>query len=184
MEPTLEQIPEAQDTLQRREQSADHVLDSYWERRRHRRAEDTYFGSMEALLEHVEKNADARELEHRRSTLIEEAERAGMSHDLAELLYDVAREEGLDPALGFELVRSGLGVCPPPEGLSNASSAPATDKYLPPWMFPPTPTDQLLRERTLHVSFRRLRSLLEQHHDIQQAFRQFANEPDVGHCGY
>jgi hypothetical protein len=51
-------------------------------------------------------------------------------------------------------------------------------------MFPASPPDQLMRERALHVSFRRLRSLLERHHDVEEAFRRFANEPDVGHCGY
>ena len=34
---------------------------------------------------------------------------------------------------------------------------PATDRYLPAWMFPATPTDQLLRERMLRFSFRRIR---------------------------
>lgn len=175
---------EQQDTVERRQQSAEHVLQAFRERRRQRRGEDTYFGSAECLVEHAESGVEASEVERRRSSILKDAERAGMSRDLAEMLYDVAREEGLDPAIGFELVRCGLGVCPPPEGISTASSAPATDKYLPPWMFPASPPDQQMRERTLHMSFRRLRSLLESTHDVDQAFRQFANEPDVGHCGY
>ena len=107
-----------------------------------------------------------------------------MPTKLAELLYDVAWEEGLDPAIGFELVRTGLGVAPPSDGVSTATDAPAVDKYLPAWMFPPTPPDALLRERMLRFSFRRLRHFLEETDDVDSAFRKFANEPDVGHYGY
>ena len=170
--------------LARREESGRFVLNAYRERRRHRRSDETYFGSGDALLDRVEAGIERTELEQRRSTLIRDAEGVGMPRGLAELLYDIAREEGLDPGLGFELVRSGLGVCPPLDGISNAAESPSTDKYLPPWMFPPTPTDLMLRERTLHLSFRRLRALLEEHHDIEEAFRAFATDPAVGHCGY
>jgi hypothetical protein len=51
-------------------------------------------------------------------------------------------------------------------------------------MFPPTPPDQLLRERMLRVSFRRLRGMLEADENVDEAFRRFANDPDVGHYGY
>lgn len=169
---------------ERHEESAHHVLQGYRDRRRRRRGEDTYFGSVDCLLEHTESGVGEAELERRRSDLMNDADEAGMPRELAELLYDVAREEGIDPALGFELVRSGLSVCPPDGGVSTETSAPATDKYLPPWMFPATPPDRIARERALHTSFRRLRSLLERYHDVDQAFKQFANEPDVGHCGY
>src|SRR5690606_28764112 len=98
--------------------------------------------------------------------------------------YDIAREEGLDPGLCLELVKSGLGGIPPAEGLTNESSAPAVDPYLPAWMFPAAPTDHLLRERTLHTSFRRTRSLREQYHEIDEACRRVATDPDVGHVGY
>jgi hypothetical protein len=170
--------------MERREESARHALHGYRERRRRRRGEDTYFGSADALLEQCEAGLDAGDVERRRSEIIEDGEEAGMPRDLVELLYDVAREEGLDPGLGLELVKSGLGVAPPPEGLSTESAAPASDRYLPPWMFPASPPDHLLRERTLHVSFRRLRSLLETHHDPDEAFRRFATDPDVDHVGY
>ena len=179
----MDQRHSGDDSVELREASARHALDAFRERRRRRRAEDTYFGSADVLLARGSEPFEP-ELERRRSDLVEAAEAEGMSHDLAELLYDVALEEGLDPALGFELVRTGLGVAPPPEGLSNASPEPVVDKYLPTWMFPAEPTDHMLRERMLHVSFRRLRSLLEQHPDIDEAFRCFAREPDVGHYGY
>jgi hypothetical protein len=166
------------------EQRAGRALEGYRERRRRRRAEDTFFGSAECLLKHVEEGVEEAERSRRMSEIVKEAEREGMSRDLAERLYEVAREEGIDPVLGFELVRCGLGVAPPPEGVSNAAAAPVADKYLPEWMFPPAPTDTLLRERMLRFSFRRLRSLLEAHQDVDEAFRAFAHEPDVGVYGY
>jgi hypothetical protein len=173
-----------QGNAEEREQQARHVLDAYRERRRRRRAEDTYFGSAQCLLSKAEVQISDSERARRLSELGEQAETDGMSRDLVERLYEVAREEGLDPALAYELVRCGLGVVPPPEGVSNAAGQPVADKYLPEWMFPPTPTDSLLRERMLRVSFRRLRSLLEQHPEPDDAFRAFAHEPDVDVYGY
>jgi hypothetical protein len=107
-----------------------------------------------------------------------------MSPELAEMMYDVAAEEGLDPVLAYELVCSGLGVAPPAGGVANASDQPASDKYYPTWLFPASPTDDVLRERMLRVSFRRLRSLLETHADPDEAFRAYAREPDVGVYGF
>jgi hypothetical protein len=164
--------------------SAERVLQAYRERRRQLREDDTFLGSPEVLLDSAERNLAEQEVTRRRSELVEEGEARGMPRELGEFVYEVAREEGLDPALAFELVLSGLAVCPPEGGVSNATTAPATDKYLPTWMFPPSPPDRVLRERKLHLSFRRLRSLLERHHDIDEAFRCFADEPDVGVCGY
>lgn len=180
----MEEPIRREDTIERREETARHILHAYRERRRRRRGEDTYFGSVDCLLPHVERGVGESDLDRRRSSILEEAEEAGMSLDLAELMYDIAREEGLDPALAFELVATGLGVAPPPDGVSTAASAPTMDKYLPPWMFPADPPDRVLRERMLRVSFRRLRSLLEETDDVEEAFRRFANEPDVGHHGY
>jgi hypothetical protein len=163
---------------------AEHVLDAYRERRRRRRGEDTYFGSLDCLIGRAEEGLDPDELSSRRTEIMAEAEEANMPSTLAGLLYDIARDEGLDPALGFDLVRCGLGVLPPAEGLSNAPSEPTSDKYLPDWMFPPTPTDDVLRERMLRLSFRRLRSFLESEGDVRKALSAFAAEPDVGHFGY
>ncbi|HEX2092640.1 MAG TPA: hypothetical protein VHG28_09575 [Longimicrobiaceae bacterium] len=187
----MEQSSQPGETMTDRERSAGHVLDAYRERRRRRRADDTYFGSSlspeqgsDCLLSRTEEGVEERDLVQRRIELLEEAEQNGMSRELAELLYDVAREEGLDPGLGYELVRSGLGVCPPTDGMSNAPSQATSDKYVPDWLAPPVHTDSLLRERMLRLSFRRLRSLLERHEDLEEAFRAFAREPDVGHMGY
>ena len=180
------------------EESARRVLASYRERRRRRRGEDTYFGSADLLLapdgdeavagtgtEPAEREgAGEPGIERRRVEIMEDAEQEGMPAELAELLYDIAREERLDPGLAFELVRSWLGVARPPGGVSTATDDPMVDKYLPTWMFPPEPTDHMLRERMLRVSFRRLRSILQDEGDPDAALRRFAQEPDVGHYGY
>ena len=168
-----------------RELRANRVLDAYRERRRMRRGEDTWFGGGEGLLESAEQGLNADELSRRRIDVIQEALDVGMADELAEMLYDVAREEGLDPVLAFELVRAGLGVLPPSEGVENAPVFATTDKYRPEWLEPPVDPDSVLRERTLRVSFRRLRALLQQHTgDAAAAFRAFAREPDVGPVGY
>lgn len=168
-----------------RELRAEHALDAYRERRRMRRGEDTWFGDGEGLLEVAEQGLDADALSRRRLDVIQEAIDVGMGDELAEMLYDVAREEGLDPVLAYELVRCGMGVLPPPEGVENAPGFPTADKYRPEWLEPPVDPDTLLRERTLRFSFRRLRGLLEEHRgNAAEAFRAFAREPDVGPVGY
>lgn len=180
----MQEQQESDDSVASKEMSAHRALEGYRERRRKRRGDDTYFGSSDILQMAVEEGISVQELDSRRASIMEEAELDGVPRDLAELLYDIALEEGLDPAIGYELVRTGLGVAPPPEGLTSASEEPVIDKYLPNWIFPATPPDQMLRERMLRVSFRRLRSFLEAEEDVQSALLGFAKEPDVGHFGY
>ncbi len=182
--PDLSRSPDSRETPDSREQSAQRILEGFRERRRRRRGEDTYFGSSALFRATIEDGVSLDELDSRRSSILEEAVAEGVPLDLAEFLYDIAWEEGLDPAVGFELVRTGLGVAPPADGVSTTAEAPAVDRYLPAWMFPPTPPDALLRERMLRFSFRRLRRFLEEEDDVDEAFRKFANEPDVGHYGY
>jgi len=167
------------------ETHAGHVLEAYRERRRRRRGEDTFFGSSSCLIGPGTEGGASPDGVRRRADLMGDAQDAGMSPELADMMYDIALEEGLDPNLGFELVRSGLGVAPPEEGVDNAPSQPTSDKYVPGWLVQPaTPTDDMLRERMLRLSFRRLRGLLEAHPDPDEAFRAFAREPDVGAYGY
>ena len=108
-----------EDAVTARERSAQRVLESYRERRRRRRGEDTYFGSETLFSDAVAEGRSVEELDSRRSAIIREAQEDGMPNELAALLYDVAWEEGLDPAVGYELVRTGLGVAPPEGGLST-----------------------------------------------------------------
>ena len=180
----MESQTPADDSVDDKVISALKALEGYRERRRRRRGEDTYFGSSALFRAAIEDGITVAELDSRRSMILEEAVQEGVPVELAELLYDVAWEEGLDPAIGFELVRTGLGVAPPSGGVSNLAEVPTVDRYLPAWMFPATPPDDLLRERMLRVSFRRLRGILEAEENVDEAFRRFANEPDVGHYGY
>lgn len=176
--------PTGGDSIEELEANAGRVLEGYRERRRKRRAEDTYFGSSDCLLVSAEEGAASAELVRRRIDVIEEAQSVGMSPELAEMLYDIARDEGLDPALGYELVRCGIGVCPPEDGVINAPTQSSSDPYMPEWLAEPLPTDHILRERMLRLSFRRLRGLLETHDSPDEAIRAFAREPDVGHYGF
>ena len=114
-----------------RELRAEHALNAYRERRRLRRGEDTWFGDGEGLVEVAEQGLDADDLSRRRLDVIQDAVDVGMGDELAEMLYDVAREEGLDPVLAFELVRCGMGVLPPSDGMENAPVFATTDKYRP-----------------------------------------------------
>ena len=166
-----------------RERRAEHALESWRERRRRRRANDTWFGSADGLLAD-DAAVDAAERARRRMDVIAEAQAAGMSPELAEMMYDVAREEGVDPALAYELVCSGLGVAPPPDGVDTAEQQPASDKYYPTWLLPASQTDDVLRERMLRFSFRRLRAKLECHADPAEALQAYAREPDVGVYGF
>ena len=169
--------------MEEREERASRALAAYRERRRRRRGEDTWFGVGEGLLD--EEGLNPEELSRRRMDVVQEAVAVGMSDELAEMLYDIARDEGVDPALAYELVRSGMGVPPPEDGVENAPRFATSDKYRPEWLEPPVDPDTVLRERTLRFSFRRLRGLLEQHTgDAAAAFRAFAREPDVGPVGY
>jgi hypothetical protein len=172
------------DSVERREASAQRALAGYRERRRRRRSDDTWFGSESLFRDVVDDGLSPDELDSRRAAILEESEIEGIPLDLAELAYDIAWDEGLDPAVGYELVRTGLGVAPPDGGIETSSDQPEVDRYLPTWMFPASPPDTLLRERMLRFSFRRLRSFLEEEGDPDEAFRRFANEPDVGHFGY
>ncbi|HEU0016589.1 MAG TPA: hypothetical protein VFQ45_23105 [Longimicrobium sp.] len=170
--------------MREREQRAHHALETYRERRRRRRGQDTWFGSAEGLVDDAVRALGAEELSRRRIDVIQEALAEGMPPELAEMQYDVAWEEGLDPALAHELVRSGLGVLPPEDGVANAPRFDTTDKYRPEWLAPAVDPDAMLRERTLRFSFRRLRALLEANADPAEALRAFAREPDVGPVGY
>lgn len=160
------------------------ALHAYRERRRRRRDDDTWFGSEDVLLAQVEEGLDAAGLRNRHEEILDEAREAGMPAALADLTYDVARQEGIDPALALQLVLTGLGVAPPEGGVDNAPSQPASDKYRPEWLRPPDPPDRVLRERMLRLSFRRLRALLERHREVEDALLAFAAEPDVGRYGY
>lgn len=121
--------------------------------------------------------------------MAEKVDRDALSRLHAELVYDIAVEEGLDPVFAFELVASDIAVCdaPPAEDEDNARET--IVEALPEWISPagvsePLATEDVVRERRLRVSFRRLRGELERWPTAEEAIAAFASAPDVGDCGY
>ena len=121
--------------------------------------------------------------QRRRSELVDRAVRdSGMDWSDAERVYDLACEEGLDPALAFELLHCRVLVVGPrnvqPREAGDATELEATP---PEWIAqPPPPAAEARRERRLRGSFRRLRRLLEERGAPEEALVAFAEEPDVG----
>lgn len=106
----------------------------------------------------------------------------------AERIHDIAREEGLEPAFAFELVRSRVAVCDAPPDAPVPPEGTSLDG-VPEWIAPsavsePLPTEAVVRERRLRLSFRRLRGHLERSGTAEEAILSFLAEPDVGECGY
>jgi hypothetical protein len=126
--------------------------------------------------------SEAENAPKRRIELIEWAEREhGLPSDRAAFIHDIAREEGLDPAFAFELVRCGVGV--------QELGDPVVDETLvegpPEWVAPPVPAGfSPARERLLRASFRRLRAHLAAAPTPEAALVAFVEEPDVGEVVY
>jgi hypothetical protein len=125
---------------------------------------------------------EAEEAPKRRVELIEWAEREhGMARDRASLIHDIAREEGLEPAFAFELVRCGVGV----QELAEPSADETMVDGPPEWVAPAPPAEvSPARERLLRASFRRLRSHLGNAPTAEAALAAFVAEPDVGEVVY
>ncbi len=104
----------------------------------------------------------------------------GLDRAFAERVYDVAREEGIEPAYVFELVNCGVGVEPG----STADDAPSLQPAPPRWIEQAPPPDEAARERRLRTSARRLKSLMESCAGPAAALRSFAEAPDVDEAGY
>jgi hypothetical protein len=131
-----------------------------------------------ALLRVVE---EAEEAPRRREESVVWAEDAlGFERAFAELIYDTAREERLEPGFAFELVKCGIGVTP----LTPPSDDEASVEGPPDWIAPPVGRAAAGRERTLRASFRRLRGHLESADSPEAALAAFVAEPDVGTVRY
>jgi hypothetical protein len=121
--------------------------------------------------------------ERRRAELVHAAhEEAGVEPALAGVAYDLAVAEGLDPLLGVELVRAGVGIRE--FAGDEDTDAPATGAEGPNWTEPPPASQQARRERRLREAFRRLRSRIEEAGDPAAALRAFVAEPDIDATGY
>jgi hypothetical protein len=147
-----------------------------------RRGERESGAGAECLLERVPEIETMAGHQRRRIELVERAvTEERIERGLAEEAYDLAREEGLEPAFGLELVRCGIAVCEPPDSDLVETSA---VRGHPEWLEPPVPGAEATRERRLRMSFRRLRRLLEERPTAEEALTAFAKDPDVQACGY
>jgi hypothetical protein len=140
-----------------------------------------------ALLKALDK-LEMRGASRRREELVSSAVESGdFTRFLAERVYDIADEEGLEPAFAYELVRSQVAVCGPQPGepvTSDDTLVEGTPEWIAPEAAMPRVTVELVRERRLRMSFRRLRSHLETCETAEDALAAFVAEPDVGDCGY
>ena len=126
--------------------------------------------------------APAGERPRRREELVELAVgKLSVARQSAEEIYDIAAEEGLEPAVAFELVRCGIAVC---RFDGEVDDAPVVDTGNPQWLGDTPPPPEAVLERRLRATFRRMRGLLEKTESADAAFDAFVREPDVEDCGY
>lgn len=114
--------------------------------------------------------------EHRRDMLVEGAEERGLDRPVAEQAYDIAREEGLDPAYGLALVLERLSVQPL---ASPRPEVETSEPNEPEWVDAPPEPKLAERERRLRQTFRRFRAHLEAAGAPGPATRGLAREPDL-----
>lgn len=124
-------------------------------------------------------------ISRRREELIQRVTDAGHPREYADQLYDVASEEGVDPAAALELVLCGVGVRDLGGPTPDQSWDEAQVEAPPTWLNDTAPTpDEAARERQTRASFRRLRSMLERAPSTEAAIREFVKQPDVGEIEY
>lgn len=123
--------------------------------------------------------ADAEELgagrEHRREALLERAESRGLGRGEAEKAYDLALEEGIEPAYALAVVARGISV----QSFGGTTPADASEPVEPEWIDRPPSAREAVRERRLRETFRRLRSFLDSEPTPRDAILRFAREPDL-----
>jgi hypothetical protein len=134
--------------------------------------------NVEALLRSA---GEAEDAPRRREESIRWAERElGFERPFAALIYDIGREERLEPGFAYELVRCGVGVL----ALAEPTDGETTVEGAPDWVAQPAGRASAERERTLRASFRRLRGHLERQPSAEAALAAFVDEPDVGSIQY
>lgn len=117
--------------------------------------------------------------ERRHELLMERSEGWGLERAVAEDVYALAEEEGLEPELALLLVASGLGVGEL-EPVERDPTGPGIQQAPPEWVSSGEVTGAVAqRERRLRVSMRRLRTCYEASGSAAEAVDRFAAEPDV-----
>jgi soluble lytic murein transglycosylase-like protein len=115
----------------------------------------------------------------RTSAILENSARFQIPADLAEDIYDIALSEGIDPALGFRLVKVESGFKATARSAMGAYGY--TQLQVPTARFydpDVTAKDLYERETNLRIGFRFLRELLEQFdHDMELALVAYNRGP-------
>lgn len=137
---------------------------------------------LEFLLDRVGEVEQLGERNRRRDELLEAAVEEGhVSREVAEEAYEIAGEEGIEPAFALELVRAGVAIERPGE---PEADVPAVQPTQPEWIEDPPPPEAAHRERVMRETFRRLRSLFERYPDPKDAFRALASADDFRRFEY
>ncbi|HUE77709.1 MAG TPA: hypothetical protein VMM83_07185 [Longimicrobiales bacterium] len=118
--------------------------------------------------------------ENRRETLIERAESHGLDRGDAELAYDLALEEGLEPAYALAVVGQGIAV----RNFGGSVSVDVREAVEPEWIDRPPSARDATREQRLRATFRRLRAFLDVEGTPREAIARFASEPDLESYDY
>lgn len=141
-------------------------------------------GWLRCLRERTTALADLPDRERRHAELMEahEARDAAPRHVL-ELAYEIALEEGLDPAFALEMISCRVAVLEL-EAPTGASTEETHSLTAPEWVAPPELPSELAIERRIRMTFRRMRAGFEQHGDPAAAIDWFATGPDVGLYDY
>lgn len=140
----------------------------------HETSEAAITERVDSVLATVEALGGAQE--HRRDILVEAAEDRGLERAVTEQAYDIAREEGLDPAFGLALVLDRLSVQPLSSPRPDVEASEANE---PEWVDAPPEPALAERERRLRQTFRRLRSHLQEADSPRVAVETFVREPDL-----
>lgn len=108
-------------------------------------------------------------------------EELGLERAFAEMVYEIAQEEEVEPAYAFEFVRCRVGIGGEAKGSADAPSLQSTP---PDWLEASPSPDEALREWRLRTSIRRLRTLLREQDTPAEALRAFAVAPDLEDADY
>ena len=119
--------------------------------------------------------------ERRHEALMEWAEsELDLERGLAEQIYALAEEEELEPVYAFQLVRFQIGVQELEEPEQDMDEE-AVQQTPPDWVAEDAvELEDVVLERRLRASFRRLRSHLEASASPAEAVRAFLADADVG----
>ncbi|HWV58964.1 MAG TPA: hypothetical protein VNZ57_16035 [Longimicrobiales bacterium] len=149
---------------------------------RYRQVERKRSAAKECLVEAATRPGGVGHGGRRREELLERMVRQGVSVELAADAYDIAVDEGVDPAFALEVVRCGIGVVETES--PDQEAAPTVESWPGEWIGPSPAPAAARREKLLRTTFRRLRRLLSEHPTPESALIAFADEPDVRACEY